>query len=141
MPVDDPSDGEDNPSDAGVDTAGGKGDLPEHGDEEPTPSLDAILELLSQYQRREIIRFLHQADDDEYGIDRVLDHLAHVEERRTGEVPGEDHLLSVLVHVHGPKLEEAGVLDYDGKHRRIRYYPDDRIELALERIEELEAEL
>lgn len=103
--------------------------------------LDEILELLSQYQRRAIVRYLAAAPAEELGIDEVIDHLAAVERGRGGDVPGEDHLLSVLVHVHGPRLEAADVIDYDGQRKVVRYHPNERVELALDRIDDLVAEL
>lgn len=113
---------------------------PDGGDDGTTPSLDMVLELLSQYQRREILRYLRDSDDDVVAIGAVIDHLVDVERERQGDVPGEDHLLSVLVHVHGPKLEEAGVVEYDGRTSEIRYHSLDRVELALDAVEELAEE-
>jgi hypothetical protein len=104
-------------------------------------SLDAILELLSQYQRREMIRHLRDAPGNVHSVDELVAHLADVERRRPGDSPGEDHLLSVLVHIHGPKLEAAGLIDYDLPSREVRYHPNERIERALDLIDELDEEL
>ena len=104
-------------------------------------SLDAILELLSQYQRRTMIRYLSDATDNVVSIDDIIDHLEQIERERAGESPGEDHLLSVLVHIHGPKLEEAGLIEYDVRSRELRYYPNERVETVLERIEDVADDL
>lgn len=101
-------------------------------------SLDQILELLGQYQRRAIVRHLRDSPARATPIDEVVDFLADLERERTGEAPGEDHLLSVLMHIHGPKLEEAGLVDYDVPDRDIWYYPNERVETLLDRIEEWE---
>lgn len=99
-------------------------------------STDRILELIGQYQRRAIIRRLRDAPGRDHSIDDVVEFLEDVERQRDGEVPGEDHLLSLLVHIHGPKLEAAGLIDYDVPEREIHYYPDERVEGLLDRIEE-----
>lgn len=104
-------------------------------------SLDAILELLSQYQRRAMIRYLRDAPENVVSIDDILDRLEQLERAHDGESPGENHLLSVLVHIHGPKLEEAGLIEYDVRSREIRYYPNERVEFVLEKIDEVAEEL
>lgn len=108
--------------------------------EEAFESLDEILEILSNYQRRSIIQHLRDAPGHVHSIDGVIDHLQRLERQRHGDAPGEDHILSVLVHVHGPKLDNAGLVDYDIPSRQIRYYPDERYELILEQIEAIAEE-
>lgn len=105
------------------------------GPREQLNSLDEILEILSNYQRRSIIQHLRDTPGHVHGIDEVIDHLQRLERERHGEAPGEDHLLSVLVHVHGPKLDNAGLVDYDIPSREIRYYQNERYERILEQIE------
>lgn len=109
------------------------------GRSEEELSLDLILELLSQYQRREIIRYLHDSPGQDHALDELIAHLADLECKRDGEVPGSDHLLSVLVHIHGPKLQEAGMITYDVEDGVVRYHPDERVEQILEEIESFEA--
>lgn len=112
-----------------------------NGDPEGDPlSLDEILELLSNYQRRAIVGHLRDTPDDVNTIEAVIDFLRELERDRRGEPPGEDYLVSVLIHVHGPKLSEAGLVDYDVSSGGIRYHPNERVELALERIESIAAE-
>lgn len=107
---------------------GGRG-----GDDLP---VDQIIELLGQYQRREIVRQLRDAPGEEHSVDDVVAYLQAVERDRSGAAPGKDHLLSVFVHIHGPKLEEAGLIDYDLPSRDVRYYPDERVEELLDQIDE-----
>lgn len=107
------------------------------GSDDGSVSVDRVLELLSQYQRREMIRFLRESSDRVQSLDDVIDHLANAEKERFGTTPGRDHLLSVIVHIHGPKLEEAGLLEYDVRRGEIRYMPNERIERFLDRIDEL----
>ncbi|MFB6166436.1 MAG: hypothetical protein ABEJ31_14855 [Haloarculaceae archaeon] len=113
---------------------------PDGGHREPQRSLDEVLELLSQYQRREIVRYLREGQADR-SLDRLVEHLVDVEREHPGQTPGFDHMLSVLVHIHGPKLEEAGVIEYDVTSREVRYLGDEQIERALEAIDDLADEL
>ena len=99
-------------------------------------STDQVLELLGQYQRREIIRHLRNSTDQHHSLDEVVAYLESVERNRTTAVPGQDHLLSVFVHIHGPKLEEAGLIDFDIPGRELQYYPDERVEEMLDCIDE-----
>lgn len=114
--------------------------LQDGGQEEGELSLDQILELLGQYQRREIIRQLRDSPGRNHSIDDIVEYLEAVERERSTSVPGEDHLLSVIIHIHGPKLEEAGLIDYSVPGRNIHYYPNERVETFLDRIDEWEAE-
>lgn len=98
-------------------------------------SLDELLEILSNYQRRSIIQHLRDTPGHLHSIDEVVRHLQDLERSKHGEAPGEDHLLSILVHVHGPKLDNAGLVDYDIPSREIRYHPNETCERVLEQIE------
>lgn len=105
-------------------TGGGRRD---GGPPERSLSADDILEVLSNYQRRAIIQHLRNSPGQVHSIDEVIDHLKDLERQEHNQSPGEDHLLSVLVHIHGPKLDEAGLIDYDVPTREIRYYPDGKL--------------
>lgn len=103
-------------------------------------STDQILELLGQYQRREIIRQLRDSSSRDHSIDDLVAYLESIERNRTTTVPGQDHLLSVFVHIHGPKLEEAGLIDIDVPSRDLQYYPNERVEELLDCIDEWDEE-
>jgi len=108
----------------------------EDGDSAVQPlSLDAVLEILSNYQRRAILHHLIDAPGHLHSLDELIAHLSRVETQRNGEPPGEDYLLSVLVHIHGPKLQQAGLIDYDVRSGEVRYHPHERVERLLEQIE------
>jgi DNA-binding transcriptional ArsR family regulator len=111
----------------------------ERGDDEL--SLDFILELLSHYQRREIIRHLRDSPGQLHSLDEIVSHLSQLEREQTGAVPGEDHLLAVIVHIHGPKLQEAGLCDYDIRSRELRYMPNEAVERVLDMLDELAEDL
>ncbi|RBI64134.1 hypothetical protein DMJ13_06480 [halophilic archaeon] len=102
---------------------------------EESLSTDEILEILSNYQRRGVIKHLRDAPGQVHSIDEIINYIKELEQKRYGESPGEDHLLSVLVHVHGPKLEDGGLVDYDIPNREIHYYPNAKVERLLTKIE------
>ena len=99
-------------------------------------SADQILEVVGQYQRREILRHLRTTPDRDHSLNELVSYLESVERQRTTTVPGQDHLLSVFVHIHGPKLEEAGLVEFDVSSRDLQYYPDERVEGMLDCIDE-----
>lgn len=111
------------------------GERGEGGNEDPSLSVDEMLELVSNYQRRAILRHLRDTPGHDHSLDAVITYLKDVERERHGEVPGDDHLLSIFVHVHGPKLEQAGLLQYDVARGEVRYVPHEKIEQLLEQIE------
>lgn len=105
------------------------------GSSEQYLSLDDVLELLSNYQRRAIISYLRDSSGHVHSITDVVNHLRKVEREQHGTGPGEDHLLSVLVHVHCPKLQELGIAEYDATSMEIRYYPTEKVERMMEVID------
>lgn len=98
-------------------------------------SLDTALEAISHYQRREIIRYLRDSPGNVQNLDALIEHLIDIEKERGGSVPGEDHLLAVLVHVHAPKLDTLGIISYDITSGDVRYHPNEKFERILEQID------
>lgn len=101
-------------------------------------SVDLVLEILSQYQRREILRFCRDAPTNTFPMHQVITHLRDIEAEQNDEEPGTDHLQSVLIHVHGPKLDAVGLVEYDIGEQYIEYFPNEQIETALEHIDRME---
>jgi len=97
-------------------------------------SLDDVLDILSNYQRRAIIEHLRDSSDHSHSIDGMVDKLRSVERARQGIAPSDDYLLSVLGHVHGPKLQKLGLVEYDIQRMEIRYYPNETVERTLDAI-------
>ena len=106
-----------------------------------TLSVDTVLDLLSHSHRRAILRTLCEHTDDVVEFDVVIEELADVESDMSADSVEVARITSTLIHQHCPKLREAGVIDYDVRSDEIRYYPNERIELALELIDELERTL
>lgn len=103
-------------------------------------SLDAILSLLSDRHRRDLLRYLMESDDRTCTHDKCIGYITRQEEQRRGERPGHDEIAAALYHIHIPKLSDAGVIEYDGRSQEIRYWGNDRLEEWLQQIQEAEDE-
>jgi len=80
-------------------------------------SVDAVLTVLSHSTRRRILRSL-QGTESTTVVDVLSDLLD--DERPTDPTARRERLRVALCHVHLPKMDEAGVLDYDRSSGSIR---------------------
>lgn len=99
-------------------------------------SLDAILSLLANDQRRDVLKYLDEMADDVTSLDDLVAHLVRVEGERTGQLPSHDHVEVTLFNVHIPKLADAEVVEYDERSRQLRYWPHERLEHWLALVED-----
>ncbi|MFC7138401.1 ArsR family transcriptional regulator [Halosimplex aquaticum] len=101
-------------------------------------SLDACLEVLSNHQRREILRFFHDSDTDHAPVDELITEIIDAEANVTGKRPGHDTIASTMFHIHLPKLADAGVLDYDTRNLEVTYHGNAKIDELYAAIREFE---
>lgn len=94
--------------------------------------LDTTLYLLSHQTRRDIVGYFQTTDGTTAAVDDIVSHLAD----RDGEEPSHDDLYTQIHHVHLPKMDDAGLLDYDKRSGGLRYGPDPRLPEWLDFIEE-----
>lgn len=110
--------------------------------ESPVPdvplSLDGILDLLADHQRREILQCLVNSDDDTATIGELSDQLITQESERTGARPGRDQVEVRIYHTHLPKLTEAGIVEYDARTQELHYWKNPRLENVLEYVQSKE---
>lgn len=99
-------------------------------------SVDAILSLLANHQRRDLLQYFLDVPDRTATVDECISHLLERCEERTGERPAHDRIEAALYHIHIPKLVEAGVVEYDARSRDLRYRGHERLEEWLARIRE-----
>ncbi|MDG5775785.1 hypothetical protein VB773_17195 [Haloarculaceae archaeon H-GB2-1] len=102
-----------------------------------TPSLDSLLALLDDGDRRSILRYLLAADDV-VPRSALVDHLEHPRMQSNGGTTEHD-LAAALHHVHLPMLASADVVEFVADRRGVRYTGGDRLERLLEVTEEMEA--
>lgn len=105
------------------------------GGEKPTLTLEAVLETLGHRYRRDLLSLFRERSARAVDSDDAVEFLLERERRRPGETPSRDHLQITLLHVHLPKLEEAGLVTFDRGAGEFRYHPTDRIENWLQFIE------
>lgn len=101
----------------------------------PELSLDAVLDILSQRERRYILNYLVDSSTEVVPIDEVVKQIVRSETERLDEMPNRDHLELSLYHIHLPKLTDAGLLEYDSQSQQIRYWGNEQVEKWLERIQ------
>jgi len=97
---------------------------------------DEALNLIAQQRRRQIIRYLMENGDRPISIDDLATGVADdVTGNRNGT--NQDERLRVeLCHAHLPKLETAGVVDFDEDRDIVSYQSRESIEDLLEFVNE-----
>ncbi|ELZ02856.1 DUF7344 domain-containing protein [Natrialba asiatica] len=104
---------------------------------EATPSLDRVFDLLSNRRRRYALYTLYEQSDGVATIDELTDRVCTFDRQFT---PSEtttagDFQRAVrteLLHVHLPKLADAGVLEQDQRTETVRYWSQPTLEEWLE---------
>jgi DNA-binding transcriptional ArsR family regulator len=90
---------------------------------------DAIFDVLSDARRRRTIRIL-QADEGTVSMPALAEALAA---REPGD-PDPDRLAVSLQHVHLPKLEATGIVEYTSDRSRVQYGGGPLVERLLEQV-------
>lgn len=97
-----------------------------------TPSLDQVFDVLANRQRRFALYYLRECSEGVASIEEVADHVVALEDDPR---PVEDHreaILTALQHVHLPKLQDAGILEFDSRSEMIRYWSQPSLDEWLE---------
>lgn len=98
-----------------------------------TTHLDTYLKLISDRQRRKIIRHLRDETAVTTTVADLLEQLHDGESAPlTVERSDRDQLSIQLIHNHLPKLDEHGIIHYDRENKAVRYQPDEEIETVLD---------
>lgn len=104
-------------------------------------SLETIYQALQSRRRRLVIHYLRRTSSGVAEMEAVVDWIVHREAAADAvTVVDPDHaedVAAALHHVHLPKLQADGVVDYDCRTRVVRYREDDLLERHLELAEEL----
>lgn len=115
------------------------------GDPEPALgeiplSVDAMLDILANADRRYLLEFLADQPDNTASFEAAAKHVITETGRERGAQPNHDEVQIDLLHHHLPKLSDAGVVEYDVRSQTIRYDPDDNLEALFDRVREFEEE-
>ena len=97
-------------------------------------SKDALFRVLANTQRRQILLYLSDHPKPTTTRDEMLDHLVEISDEPHGDT--HRRLAIQLQHIHLPKLDDHGLLEYDTETYSIAYTADSRVEKLLAVIRE-----
>lgn len=89
--------------------------------------IDQVIDALGDPRRRQVIGYLHGSGEENFHFDDIAQRIIP---RETESDPA--HVRIDLHHRQFPKLEEAGLIEYDARHGDVRYrgLPHDDIDLS-----------
>lgn len=89
----------------------------------PTPSksrrddsTDALFSALANKRRRHVLQYFQSSSDDVASLEELVDAVP-----RDERTDGRKRVALRLHHVTLPKLEDAGLLEYDARSNTVRY--------------------
>lgn len=86
---------------------------------------DELLTLLADHHRRATLAYFQKSADDVASVDELSAEL-------TREDYGDEDVTTRLHHSVLPKLDAAGVVDYDGRSNTVRYRGHAKLETMVE---------
>ncbi|WP_255167416.1 DUF7344 domain-containing protein [Natrononativus amylolyticus] len=96
------------------------------------PSLDVVFDTLADRRRRYALYYLHDVSDGVATIDDVSSYIVARENSEHDPADHRRHVMTALRHVHVPKLEDLGVVEYDSRSETVRYWSQPTLEEWLE---------
>lgn len=100
-------------------------------------STDASLRIVSDSRRRTALRHLLESGDGRISIHELAVAIANDDPAEQGDrVEQIERHMTVLHHVHLPKLADAGLVRYDKGDKTVRYHSHDAIEDLLQLVPE-----
>lgn len=95
--------------------------------EKKSTDLDTIFEVLADDNCRYVLSYLKDMSDDVASRDELASHVdSHVPDSST-----EERVTIALHHLMLPKLEDAGLLEYDPRSATVRYWGHPQLEFIL----------
>lgn len=88
-----------------------------------TDSLDIVFDLLSDVRRRYLLYYLVTMDGDVTDRDAAVNAVYEYEAANAGtdDCPTPENIQIEFHHTHLPRLEDAGLVEYDHRHSTIRF--------------------
>lgn len=114
---------------------------PDRPETVPIPySFDTVLELVSAPRRRVLLYHLKDCEACAIDVDDLVDRVYEREQAVPVREPAasRDVLEASLVHVHLPKLDSAGLVDFDADESVVHYHGNPAVESCLDYVETLE---
>jgi len=114
--------------------------MAEEGEGAPRPFIDTVFEALADWRRREVCLFFRETDVTTATVDELAMLLAACEPDGVGGTRDRDHdeLAAELEETHLPRLDAAGVVDYDERSETVHYWGQPTVEKWLEHITAVE---
>lgn len=124
--------------------------VPPGGDHAPTPgplstvpmpySFDTVLDLIAAARRRTLLYALKDSQSSSLTLDALVDAVSERESSIPKRTPPDsrEEVRMALRHVHLPKLDEVGIVDYDPEAATVRYHRNEALEACLQYVETLE---
>lgn len=95
-------------------------------------SLDTVLGLVADRDRRQAIQHLRHEADGDTSVDDLVDAVADGRSDGNDQTTHPERLAIQLYHTHLPKLAEYGVVEFDPGRRAVRYRADEQVERVLD---------
>lgn len=103
-----------------------------HAEETNRLPVSTVFDLLADDLRRHVLYFLIEEAGGEARPVEVADHLCSA---AVGACPSDPEAVLVdLHHRHLPRMESAGLLEYEGRDEPVRYLGDPLVEECLARV-------
>lgn len=103
--------------------------------------LDEVFDILSDRRRRYVLHYLADAPTGVVSLNDLADQVVRWETEYTDYSPPDDHRQRVVVdlhHVHLPKLDRNGVVDYDTRSETVRYWGQPVVEEYAQHVADIE---
>lgn len=94
-------------------------------------SLDDVFRLLSHRERRYALYYLHSADEDAASFGELADYVVARDADSVADLEDGDGTLERLHETHLPKLDDAGVVEYDRQSGDVAYRGSPLLERGL----------
>ncbi|RBI62473.1 hypothetical protein DMJ13_11485 [halophilic archaeon] len=97
-------------------------------------SFDELLQIVADRHRRSVLYCLQDANEDVASFDELREHLL----ARDLDIDDSERATIALHHRILPRLEDAGLVEYDARSDTVRYREDDLAERLLDRLADVE---
>lgn len=103
-----------------------------------TPVVDDVFALLADWRRRDVCLYFAHSDTDAADVETLATAVAQRGREREGvDVSSVSAIEHDLLEVHLPRLDQAGVLDFDELSEAVRYWGQPTLEKWAEHAEEV----
>lgn len=94
--------------------------------------LDTVFDLLCDQRRRLFLRFFYMNQFESAELDEVASYITRWESRMGGRsAPSLDDVELVLLHNHLPRLEDAGIIEFERSTATVQYHGSEELERIL----------